>query len=338
MKVLKLFSVLALSAMTLMAVAAPTRGFKMTISDNQTTDQGIDELALYEKADYTDITTNSSSELGVKEQDYNILFYAVVNSAKYSTVWFNDIDGIKLTFESNSRTSYKITFSNVFGSVKLYDAVEDSVINVVAAGTYEFTCAANSTIADRFQVGEPAYTREVTAGDWGTLCLPWASTALDGATYYETLGTKNDQGIALAEVSALEAGKPYVFQATAAEIKVTYNPSTKVTAEKAGEKCTGSFAGCTVPAGQYLIVDNLLYKAEGTGNSIDANRAYFDVASMTAYTPAPGRRVVFFGGKTTPTALEAAEAPAMKDGKMMIDGQLIIIKGGKMFNAQGAAL
>jgi len=33
--------------------------------------------------------------------------------------------------------------------------------------------------------------------------------------------------------------------------------------------------------------------------------------------------------------LEAA--PAM-DGKMIINGQLIIMKGGKMFNAQGAAL
>ncbi|MBQ0141440.1 MAG: hypothetical protein KBT06_01355 [Prevotellaceae bacterium] len=187
------------------------------------------------------------------------------------------------------------------------------------------------------------YTRTVNDGDFGTLCLPWASVKLEGGIYYEVLGTKDpEQGVALVELGEsdnLTAGKPYVFLATSAQIKVTYNPETEVAEEVVGNNIIGSFDGCNVPEGKYIIVNNLLYKTADATSTIAANRAYFDVDAMGVYTPsqAPGRKVVFMGGRTTPTDLETVDNAqcTMHNGKYIYKGRFVFVKDGKMYNALG---
>lgn len=187
------------------------------------------------------------------------------------------------------------------------------------------------------------YTRDVADGSWGTLCLPWASAKLEGADFYNVLGTKHaEKGVALTPIEApdqLEAGKPYVFKATSEQIKVTYDPSTEVEDEVEGNHIIGSFAGCTVPNGMYIIYNNLLYITNGS-STIGANRAYFDADNMEAYNPATApARVVFMGGHQTPTELKVRDAQCtMHDGKYLINGQFVIIKDNKMYNAQGIEL
>ena len=186
------------------------------------------------------------------------------------------------------------------------------------------------------------YTRTVTDGDFGTLCLPWQGVKMEGGNYYDVLGTKDPvQGVALVELGEsdnLTAGKPYVFKATSEQIKVTYYPETEVAEEVEGNNIIGSFAGCNVPEGKYIIVNNLLYKTADATSTIGANRAYFDVDAMGAYTPsqAAGRRVVFMGGKTTPTDLETMhDSPAPRFSKYIMNGRLVIIRDGKEYNALG---
>jgi len=330
MKFLKLFTVLAVSAVAANAFAAA----KATIKIQADGTAFYDEISIKEDAS-APANMDDNNKIGPKTgatSPVTVSVWAEQNSKKYATAILPSLNNLVIKFKANqANTAYTLTLSDVEGGLKLFRGAQE------VTSPYAITCAVNEEIT--FTVSAPtAYTRDqLTAGDWGTICLPWSSTALEGATFYEALGTKNDKGIALAEVSALEAGKPYVFNATATEIKVTYDKATEVTAEVAGNKCTGSFAGCNVPEGQYIIFENLLYKA-GTGCTIGTNRAYFDVETMGAYTPAPGRKVIFFGGKATPTSLEAAEAPAMMEGKMIINGKLVIIRDGKMFNAQGAQL
>jgi len=342
MKIQKLILFFALGAMSMNAVAAIDAQAVIKIAGQETSD----EVTLYQDPAATD---NYASNNNNTPDSYNTISSVVVNawvvagSANYTILNAPSLNNLEIKFKANAyETAYTMTFSNVSGNEIILVTASNDTLIANNDSTYAITCAINEEITFIINPAAPVYTRTVTANDWGTLCLPWATpnkTSLEGATFYEALGTKDpEQGIALAEVDSLEAGKPYVFHATATEIKVTYDAATEVDDTVPTNHVTGSFAGCNVPKDMYLIVDNLLYKAADATNTIGANRAYFDVASMTAYTPAPGRRVVLFGGKTTPTALEAAEAPAMKDGKMMIDGQLIIIKGGKMFNAQGAAL
>ncbi len=64
-----------------------------------------------------------------------------------------------------------------------------------------------------------SYTRsDLQPGDYATMCLPFGSTDFTGAEFYNIAGvTKSGDeitGIALDPVSALEAGKPYIFKAT----------------------------------------------------------------------------------------------------------------------------
>ena len=191
----------------------------------------------------------------------------------------------------------------------------------------------------------PVYTRNVTDGSWGTICLPWESTKLEGGDFYDVLGTKHaEYGVALVELGEsdqLTAGKPYVFKATSSQIKVTYNPATKVDNPVAGNHIIGSFAGCTVPNGMYIIYNNLLYITDGS-STIGANRAYFDADNMEPYNPATApARVVFMGGRQAPTDNPSlhhsinSSLKVLKDGKYLINGQFVIIKDNKMYNAQG---
>lgn len=183
------------------------------------------------------------------------------------------------------------------------------------------------------------YTRDVKPDNWGTICLPWTSIALEGATFYNVLGTKDQtQGIALEPITQLEAGKPYVFKATSNKIIVTYDSKEPPKQEPidAGNHIIGSFTECPVTPGMYIIYENLLYKA-GTDVSISANCAYFDADAMTPFvqSQAPAR-VVFFGGSQSPTGLEVQDARCtMHDGKFLINGQFVIIRDNRMYNAQG---
>lgn len=132
-------------------------------------------------------------------------------------------------------------------------------INICACQKYAFggdrAAGIGGRGADFCEIG--TYTREVTNDSWGMLCLPLEGVKIEGDEYYDVLGTKDPTlGVALAEVEVfdnLTAGKPYVFKATSNQIKVTYYPETAVATEVPGNNIIGSFAGCTVPQGKYII-------------------------------------------------------------------------------------
>ena len=155
MKSIKVIMVSALSVMTLAATAAPTAMAKISIAS--ASGNGNDALILVESADCSaDIETATGKDI-VKimndANDYSINLYAVSNSTNLSAIGTNDLSNVALTFVSNkTETDYTMTFSNVIGTVKLYDAVANQEITLANAGTYPFTVAANSTIADRFVI------------------------------------------------------------------------------------------------------------------------------------------------------------------------------------------
>jgi hypothetical protein len=84
-------------------------------------------------------------------QSYNINLYAVSAGKNLSMICTNDLAETPITFQSNeTETSYTMTFSNVTGTVVLYDQADNSYHTLANSETYNFTCAANSTIANRF--------------------------------------------------------------------------------------------------------------------------------------------------------------------------------------------
>ena len=155
MKAMKFMAVVAMCAMTLAASAAKTAQAKIAITS---TDGGDDAVYIMENSD------NSSAFEAGKDvekimntgQAYNINLYAVLGGYNLSMVYTNDIANLPLTFKAGSATHYTMTFSNVYGTVKLYDAVTAQEITLANNGSYEFDCAANATLADRFVINRPA--------------------------------------------------------------------------------------------------------------------------------------------------------------------------------------
>jgi len=198
-----------------------------------------------------------------------------------------------------------------------------------------------------YKLGTPdygSYQRNVTSGNYGTICLPQAGT-ITGATLFE-IGSFENEMIYVDEVigGVMEAGKPYIFQATADQLNVTYTSG-------AIEETAGSANGLhgfynlenenatqDVPMDgkSYILYSNAYWLVSGRAAYIANYRAYIKISEINAQAPAPGRRRVAMNvnGEQTATGineLNAAEAPV----KMIIDGQLYILRGEKLYDATG---
>ena len=149
---------------------------------------------------------------------------------------------------------------------------------------------------------EHFYTRTVTSGRYGTICLPYGSSNMTGAIFYE-IAWKNESTmrVFVDEVTELEAGKPYIFLPTSSQIKVVYQGEE---ADEAGDNngLYGTFDAITDgPAGtadnilenNYMLSDNKIIKCLGNCK-LPANRAYFKLDKIPTTEPSltPGRRRV----------------------------------------------
>ena len=200
------------------------------------------------------------------------------------------------------------------------------------------------------------YTRTVTNGNFGTICLPYGSNNYSGAEFYEIsyLQLKDDgvtpMGIWLDEVIELEAGKPYIFKATSNLLTVNYKGEEALSPVDGKAGLTGTFDGITdetVLQGNYMIADNKFWLC-GTGCWLNANRAYIDKNTLhnntTPVAAIPGRRRVMMGaaGENTTTGVdnltEDGVVSTNQATKMVVNGQLIIIRDGVKYNAQGVRL
>ena len=201
----------------------------------------------------------------------------------------------------------------------------------------------------------PDYTRGVTNGNYGTICLPKAGV-ISGAKLFE-IAYKGDGLIYCDEILSgeMEAGVPYIFQATADQLTVTYsNDNAPVAASNANglygfydleNMATDEAAhkDLTQDAGNYILYQNQYWLVSGRAAFIYNFRAYIklDEISTTAPDPVPGaaprRRVAMtVNGTNTATGIdEITNEQSQMTNKVIIDGRLFIIRGEKMYNANG---
>jgi hypothetical protein len=200
---------------------------------------------------------------------------------------------------------------------------------------------------------EHFYTRDVTDGEYGTICLPYASSNYSGAEFYEVSWLRAEganAGLYLDEVVAgtiLEAGKPYIFRATG-DLLTVYYEGDKVDAPIEGANgLTGTFAliedkemgnPSNVLEGNYLIAQNKIWLCEANC-SLYPNRAYIKDSDLPKKEQSliPGRRRVCMGssGENTETGTENALTPNVEVIKRIENGQVIIIRDGVKYNLQG---
>ena len=195
--------------------------------------------------------------------------------------------------------------------------------------------------ANNIYINQTGYVRNVT-NKYGTICLPYAAASTTGATFYRVAGKETGK-VYLESVDALEAGVPYIFEKSASQIKVVYTGEKTPTAASANG-LVGTFTEITVPDGDYILYNNAFCTNEsaGTLNKIKENRAYLDMDAVKGGKPTqmPGRRYIGMDveGENEATGFENITAPADKAVKVIINGQLIIIRDGEKYNAMGVRL
>lgn len=222
---------------------------------------------------------------------------------------------------------------------------------VISGKTYDL---ANGNIETEFGTAPTDlwYTvrTDGAAGNWNTICLEKNITAIDGATFW-TVSGQDATSFILDEVTEPQAGQGYLIRFTAAELKVKYGDqmaATPVTASY-GNPVQGTFTqidfdqdGKNDLVGNYVVYNNQLCMVEAWVGLL-AHRAYVVTESVpnNAPAPAPGRaRVYMPKPKQTPTDLNTVDGSqcTMHNGKFLRNGQLIIVKDNKMYNAQGMKL
>ena len=216
-------------------------------------------------------------------------------------------------------------------------------VEVSTDASYTFTVTEDVDLVANF--AKEVYTRTTTIGSYGTICLPFGSDDYSGAEFYEVAYLVEGTGLWLDQLAAgdqLVAGKPYIFKATATELVVVSN-ATEVADPVAGANgLTGTFTdiatGDPALVGNYIIAQNQIWIA-GAGNSLPANRAYIDesLVPTTAQAKLPGRRRVQMG-ENAATGLDNITNGENTVIKTIENGQLIIIRNGEKFNAQGVRL
>ena len=200
------------------------------------------------------------------------------------------------------------------------------------------------------------YHRGVTVDRMGTVCVDHNVPAgnIQGAEVYKLLywkyGTSyaDCQMVDFEEVTEMEAGKPYLIIPTAENIRLVYG-ETSVGAPVAYSGFIGTFADIAasetnVLVGMYGIVNNMIQKL-GENCSSKANRAYIDLSqtpSKEEYeashpsSPAPSRRIsLSHQAEEVTTDLDALQVNTEKVEKVMIEGQLFILRGGHVYDATG---
>ena len=191
-----------------------------------------------------------------------------------------------------------------------------------------------------YTTGDVTYTRATTAGKFGTICLPFGSTNYTGAEFFEFVGSETGK-VYIGSVDELVAGVPYIFLASAAKVVVTSDGTTAATPGDSNG-LYGTFTDNTeVAVGNYILKDNALCQAEAIC-WVNAYRAYIVMSEVPTGVPQqmPGRRYISMStqGENAETGLENIIVPEDQAVKVISNGQLIIIRDGEMYNAQGQKL
>lgn len=193
-------------------------------------------------------------------------------------------------------------------------------------------------------------SRDLSYG-MGTHCYPYTIKAgeYQGASFYipaYRLGTSKLYWDEVAADEDIEAGKPYLVVPDLDSEEVIFVKQTETVNAPAvvDYGMVGNFDApyMMVPAyeNNYIVLDNQ-FRLAGNNVAIGQYRAYIHLEDVTdhAVAPAPGRRRIEMNNAdaTVATGIENLNGENMhgEPMKVLINGQVFILRGAKMYNAQG---
>lgn len=177
-------------------------------------------------------------------------------------------------------------------------------------------------------------------GKIGTMCWNAAIYEVEGAYFFEP-EMKQADGVCFAEAAkeggVYPMGKPYVFQATGEEIRAVVSKTNTTTVAGTNNGLHGVLGETVDVNGEnyYIIYQNRLYTANN--NYIVANRAYIVKSELpgASANPAPNRRRLVIGRDNLPTGIESIVLNAEQVKKVLVDGQIYIVRDGKLYDLTG---
>ena len=293
----------------------------------------------------TDLAVPASPEVAnVAAHSFTAKWTAVEGASGYRVVVFNDNGSRKTTQNIEGGDIFQYNFKNL-------DPETNYTFKVSAKGDGETTI--DSELSEAVAVTTApeingVYTRPVTNGNYGTICLPKAAPDLSaaGAVFFEVAGKIMDgsalQEVVFDEVTALEAGVPYVFLAEADELNITLTGDAEAAPKNENSNgLIGSFTVAKVGSynNNFILKDNKLYCTKNQVYYVGENRAYFDISQMDAFggaAPAPGRRRISMSVEQEQNATGIENAEFINGVQKRIEnGQLFIIRNGVKYNAAG---
>lgn len=237
--------------------------------------------------------------------------YYLKNAGKYLTVDAATMSMEAGTFQWSKNASdvfvtgylTGLCYNEDFSAFTVGNQNEYKSISTISAPIYEVS------ISNILPATE--YTRSLTNGNYATMCLPFAvsrsETFFSGVTVFQITGKhmsgSSITGIEMEEVEGmLEAGKPYIIQASASAMSAWHGDDEVALPVSATGLVGNLGSSYAVPVGNYVISSNKIRKVvySGTAN-VGQYRAYLnlDAVPEVGGASAPGRRVLYVESTTT---------------------------------------
>jgi hypothetical protein len=222
--------------------------------------------------------------------------------------------------------------------------ISSGVYKIIVKDNYKSNDSKPQIISLTFSRAITTHTRSgLNVGDYGTVCLPYAIEAanINGAEIYKLIEwPAGSCAVTLEQVENMEAGHPYIYQATANTATWRYNAEGDPTDATSENGLIGSYTKELISpnANNYIIYNNKLYYVDSEAY-VGANRAYINrIEAENAPTPGPAN-----GRKRIQMAVNGAQVltgidqlnDQMTNTKYMENGILYILRDGKLYNAQG---
>ena len=250
-----------------------------------------------------------------------------------------NVNGHEIATLASGYTEYKVAVPA--GNVKIEAISQKMRIKTM---TFDADLASYDVTENEYN----GYTRAVTEGRYGTICLPNGGIMV-GATLYEVAyyGATSEK-IFFDEIlnGEMVAGVPYIFlpKEGASQLAVYYTD--EANAPQGNHNGLHGFIGANadaemdVPVGAYILNANQYRQVVTLGSAkIKSNRSYIELGEITPSEPAlaPGRRRISMSvySEQVATGIENTGFESEAPRKVLINGELFIIRGEKMYDAKG---
>ncbi len=234
-----------------------------------------------------------------------------------------------------------------FSNIILFNATEQWAGRILTIGSAAYQWGTSNNNVERqnlttltanclaWLAGETAeeqlYTRDVTIGEYGTICFDYAVSAnnISGAEMYEIYSfDPTGDSVILTKVSSMEPGKPYLYYATDSQIQLRYNGMREEAKQHNG---LIGFIGWTetdthtVEEGYYIVDDNMLQRVDAQNPAVLSPRyAYVDITAIPAYVEMPEADYKMITYRANPTAVEQTFSNDMQTGIYDLLGRKIL--------------